>query len=148
MYEERALGEINDGLERALRTRPLPGSVTARLGFLLRAEKDSTKRLAGVLGVSQRTVQRWVTSGPGRRTPGAAQMRVIELLPEQQERLTALAVERDEAAVEVWKEEVWTAGKRVAADLSAREQRLRRVLNAGGRQAYGRGAFLHLYVTC
>jgi hypothetical protein len=72
------LGELNDGLERALRTRPLPGSITARLGFLLRAEKGSTKRLAGVLGVSQRTVQRWVTPGPGRRRPGATQMRVIE----------------------------------------------------------------------
>ncbi|HEY5836957.1 telomere-protecting terminal protein Tpg [Streptomyces sp.] len=72
------MGEINDGLERALRTRPLPGSLAARLGFLLRLEKGSTKRLAGVLGVSQRTVQRWVTSGPGRRPPGAAQLRVIE----------------------------------------------------------------------
>jgi hypothetical protein len=69
MWDTRGqdLGEINDGLEQALRTRPLPGSVTARLGFLLRAEKGSTKRLAGVLGVSQRTVQRWVTPGPGWR---------------------------------------------------------------------------------
>ena len=70
------MGEINDGLERALRTRPLPGSVTARLGFLLRAEKGSTRRLAVVLGVSQRTVQRWVTKKPGaRRPPGPAQIR-------------------------------------------------------------------------
>ena len=69
--EHRTLGEISDGLERALRTRPLPGSVNARLGFLLRLEKGSTRRLAEVLGVSQRTVQRWVTSGSGRRPPGA-----------------------------------------------------------------------------
>lgn len=54
------LGEINEGLERALRTRPLPVSVSARLSFLLRAKKGSTKRLAADLGVSQRTVQRWV----------------------------------------------------------------------------------------
>ena len=70
--------EINDGLERALRTRPLPGSATARLGFQLRVEKGSTKRLAGVQGVSQRTVQRWVTPGPGRRLPGPAQLQVSE----------------------------------------------------------------------
>lgn len=72
------MGEINDGLERALRTRPLPVSVGARLGFLLRAEKGSTKRLATVLGVAQRTVQQWVTSGPGRRQPGAVRAQVIE----------------------------------------------------------------------
>jgi hypothetical protein len=57
-----ALGETNDGLERALRIRPLPSSVSARLGFLLRLEKGSTKGLAGV---SQRTVERWMTSGSG-----------------------------------------------------------------------------------
>lgn len=95
-----ALGEINDGLGRALRTRPLPGSISARLGFLLRVEKGSTKRLARVLGVSQRTVQRWVTPGPGRRPPGAAQMRVIEDVvrarwqPRIRERLRVRAEER------------------------------------------------------
>jgi hypothetical protein len=73
-----ALGEINDGLERALPTRPLPGSPSARLGFLLRLEKGSTKSPAEVLEVSQRTVQRWGASGPGPRPPDAAQTRMIE----------------------------------------------------------------------
>lgn len=73
------MGEVDGGLERALRTRPLPVSVAARLSFLLRAEKGSTKRLAAVLEVSQRTVQRWVTAKPGaRRQPGPAHARLIE----------------------------------------------------------------------
>ncbi|MFI5534176.1 telomere-protecting terminal protein Tpg [Kitasatospora sp. NPDC051853] len=54
------MGEIDEGLERAERTRPIPQSVAARPRFLLKGHKGSTKRLATELGVSQRTVQRWL----------------------------------------------------------------------------------------
>ncbi|MGW0955650.1 telomere-protecting terminal protein Tpg [Streptomyces sp. NPDC002545] len=66
-------------MERALRTRPVPSSTEARLRFLLVAHQGSTRRVAAVLGVSQRTVQRWVTKKPGaRRPPGPLQDRAIE----------------------------------------------------------------------
>lgn len=72
------MGEIAQGLERALHTRPVPLSTSARLRFLL-TTYGSTRQVAAVLGVSQRTVQRWVTNKPGaRRPPGIAQARMIE----------------------------------------------------------------------
>lgn len=47
--------------------------------FLLAAHQGSTRQVAAVLEVSQRTVQRWVTKKPGaRRSPGPAQIQVIE----------------------------------------------------------------------
>ncbi|MEV5321722.1 helix-turn-helix domain-containing protein [Streptomyces sp. NPDC052687] len=73
------MGQIEQGLERALRTRSVPSSTEARLRFLLAAHRGSTRRVATVLGVSQRTVQRWVTKKPGaRRPPGPTQIRSIE----------------------------------------------------------------------
>ncbi|MFF2412657.1 telomere-protecting terminal protein Tpg [Streptomyces sp. NPDC058092] len=73
------VGQIEQGLERALRTRPVPSSTGARLRFLLMAHQGSTRRVAAVLGVSQRTVQRWATKKPGvRRPPGPLQVRAIE----------------------------------------------------------------------
>ncbi|MGW6966389.1 telomere-protecting terminal protein Tpg [Streptomyces zaomyceticus] len=73
------MGEIALGLERALLTRPVPSGTEARLRFLLRVHGGSTRAVAAVLGVSQRTVQRWVTKKPGaRRPPGPAQVAAIE----------------------------------------------------------------------
>ncbi|MEY9490974.1 transcriptional regulator with XRE-family HTH domain [Streptomyces calvus] len=73
------MGQIEQGLVRALRTRPVPSSTEARLRFLLAAHRGSTRRVATVLGVSQRTVQRWVTKRPGaRRPPGPTQIRAID----------------------------------------------------------------------
>ncbi|MFH8663119.1 telomere-protecting terminal protein Tpg [Streptomyces afghaniensis] len=73
------MGQIERGLERALRTRPIPSSAEARLRFLLTMHRGSTRRVATVLGVSQRTVQRWVTKKSGaRRPPGPLQVRAIE----------------------------------------------------------------------
>ncbi|MFE9769543.1 telomere-protecting terminal protein Tpg [Streptomyces sp. NPDC005808] len=44
-----------------------------------RAEKGSTKNVARLVGVSQRTVQRWVAGRPGiRRRPSAAHTRRID----------------------------------------------------------------------
>ncbi|MFE7529420.1 telomere-protecting terminal protein Tpg [Kitasatospora sp. NPDC057542] len=63
--------ELDEGLERAERTRPIPQSVQARMRFLLKGAKGSTKKLAQDLGVSQRTVQRWL-KGQGNPKPAAA----------------------------------------------------------------------------
>ncbi|MFF3068846.1 telomere-protecting terminal protein Tpg [Kitasatospora sp. NPDC057936] len=67
--------EIDEGLERAERTRPIPQSVQARMRFLLKGAKGSTKKLAQDLGVSQRTVQRWLK---GQGTPKPAAAKAIE----------------------------------------------------------------------
>ncbi|MDC0773919.1 telomere-protecting terminal protein Tpg [Streptomyces sp. HD] len=73
------MGGIAEGLERALLTRPVPTG-DAAVRFLLRAEQGSTKRVAALLGVSQRTVQRWITARPGmRRRPSAAHAGLIDM---------------------------------------------------------------------
>lgn len=72
------MGEIAQGLERAAHPARSPDTET-RLRFLLAAHQGSTRQVAAVLEVSQRTVQRWVTKKPGaRRSPGPAQIQVIE----------------------------------------------------------------------
>ncbi|MFE9594667.1 telomere-protecting terminal protein Tpg [Streptomyces sp. NPDC006294] len=72
------VGEIGHGIERALLTRPVPTGASA-LRFLMRAEKGSTKHVARLVGVSQRTVQRWITDRPEmRRRPSAAHMERID----------------------------------------------------------------------
>lgn len=63
------MGHIEQGLEQALRTQPAPLSTDARLRFLLATHRYSTQKVATVLSVSQRTVQRWVTKKPGARRP-------------------------------------------------------------------------------
>ncbi|MBX7466521.1 helix-turn-helix domain-containing protein [Streptomyces sp. MAG02] len=97
---EADVGQIEKGLERALRTRPVPASTEARLRFLLASHGGSTRRVAAVLGVSQRTVQRWVTKKPGaRRPPGPAHVRAIEeaILARWQPRVRARRRARAEA---------------------------------------------------
>ncbi|MFJ7272759.1 telomere-protecting terminal protein Tpg [Streptomyces sp. NPDC099050] len=67
---------IGDGLERLLYTRPLPVTTADQLKALLRWERGSTRQVAAVLGVSQRTVQRWVardSGSRGRPNPGHEQ---------------------------------------------------------------------------
>lgn len=72
------MGEIVKGLERALLTRPVP-TKDAAVRFLLKAEKGSTKNVSVLLGISQRTVQRWVTTRPGvRRRPSAVHAGLID----------------------------------------------------------------------
>ncbi|MFD8486520.1 MULTISPECIES: telomere-protecting terminal protein Tpg [Streptomyces] len=71
-----------------------------RLRFLLAAHRGSTRQVAAVLGVSQRTVQRWVTKKPGaRRPPGPAHVRAIEeaVLARWQPRVRARRRARAEA---------------------------------------------------
>jgi transcriptional regulator with XRE-family HTH domain len=57
------VGEIDDALARAAAnnvTRPIPKSAQAQMRFLLKAEKGSTRALAARLGVTQRTVERYL----------------------------------------------------------------------------------------
>ncbi|MET9324487.1 XRE family transcriptional regulator [Streptomyces sp. NPDC003038] len=57
------MGIIGDSLERAAReadTRPIPRSAGARVRYLVRQHKGATRAVAGLLGVSQRTVERYV----------------------------------------------------------------------------------------
>lgn len=57
------MGEIEDSLARAsanTATRPIPKSAQAQMRFLLKTEKGSTRALAARLGVTQRTVERYL----------------------------------------------------------------------------------------
>ncbi|GAA3141921.1 hypothetical protein GCM10017687_68440 [Streptomyces echinatus] len=73
------MGQIQQGLERALHTRPIPSSTEARLRFLLARNRGSTRKVATMLGVSQRTVQRWVSKrAEARRPPDPLQVRAID----------------------------------------------------------------------
>ena len=57
------MGEIEDALKRAAAntaTRPIPKSAQAQMRFLLKTEKGSTRALAARLGVTQRTVERYL----------------------------------------------------------------------------------------
>ncbi|MER7765078.1 helix-turn-helix transcriptional regulator [Streptomyces sp. NPDC097619] len=54
---------IGDSLDKATEanfTRPIPKSPQARMKFLLKTEKNSTKAVAERLGISQRTVERYL----------------------------------------------------------------------------------------
>lgn len=58
------MGDIDDALERAdteAFTRQPPKTPLARMRALLRAERGSTRAVAARLGISQRTVERYLT---------------------------------------------------------------------------------------
>ncbi|AXE27954.1 terminal protein (plasmid) [Streptomyces globosus] len=62
--EARTRSKLMEGLaraERALFTRPAPKSPRAQMKFLRTREKGSTKSLAERLGVSRKTVQRYLS---------------------------------------------------------------------------------------
>ncbi|MFB8127512.1 telomere-protecting terminal protein Tpg [Streptomyces bacillaris] len=73
----RTRAKILDGLaraERALFTRPAPKSARAQMKFLRTREKGSTKSLAAHLGVSRKTVQRYLSGAstkPNKRLQAA-----------------------------------------------------------------------------
>ncbi|MBG0857776.1 XRE family transcriptional regulator [Streptomyces spinoverrucosus] len=59
-------------------SRPVPTG-DAAVRFLLRTEKGSTKKVAVLLGISQRTVQRWTTTRSGmRRQPSPVHAGMID----------------------------------------------------------------------
>ncbi|MFF9087407.1 telomere-protecting terminal protein Tpg [Streptomyces sp. NPDC014991] len=54
---------VGEGLDKAVQgtfTRPIPKSAGARMRYLVRAHQRSTRRVAELLGISQRTVERYV----------------------------------------------------------------------------------------
>ncbi|MFF3177978.1 telomere-protecting terminal protein Tpg [Streptomyces sp. NPDC057900] len=73
----RTRAKILDGLaraERALFTRPAPKSARAQMKFLRTRERGSTKSLAERLGVSRKTVQRYLSGAstkPNKRLQAA-----------------------------------------------------------------------------
>jgi transcriptional regulator with XRE-family HTH domain len=57
------VGVIGDSLEKATQhvtTRPMPKSAGARMRFLVKRAKGSTRAIAQRLGISQRTVERYI----------------------------------------------------------------------------------------
>jgi transcriptional regulator with XRE-family HTH domain len=57
------MGILEDGLERASEntaTRPIPKSAPAQMRFLVKQHSGSTRTVAQLLGVSQRTVERYL----------------------------------------------------------------------------------------
>lgn len=83
------MGEIETGLEQALRTRDIPVTHAARVRFLLKTAKGSTKALAARLGVSQRTVQRWLKGERRQPRPSVAARIEAELRRSWQPRVRA-----------------------------------------------------------
>ncbi|RKN44993.1 telomere-protecting terminal protein Tpg [Streptomyces hoynatensis] len=91
------MGEIQDGIEEALQatqTRPLPRSAQARVRVLLRAERGDTGAVARRLGVSRRTVQRYLTGQIRRPGPRVAAALEREARRSWQPGLRARAIRR------------------------------------------------------
>jgi transcriptional regulator with XRE-family HTH domain len=91
------VGKVGDGLEAAERnvlTRPIPRSAGARMRFLVRQAKGSTRIVAQRLGVSQRTVQRYM-AGQRKHPPKAlAEALEREVRKDWQPRVRRLAEKR------------------------------------------------------
>ncbi|MGK5534254.1 telomere-protecting terminal protein Tpg [Streptomyces sp. URMC 129] len=69
------MGEVADSIDAALAaafTRPVPVGPRARMRFLVRAEKGSTRAVAARLGISPRTVQRYLAGQIRTPTPRLA----------------------------------------------------------------------------
>ncbi|MFI0898339.1 telomere-protecting terminal protein Tpg [Streptomyces sp. NPDC020983] len=84
------MGEIQDALQRAAAntaTRPLPKSAQARMRFLVKAEKGSTRAAAARLGVTQRTVERYLKGTLRRPRPELAARLEREVRKEWQPRV-------------------------------------------------------------
>ncbi|WYB39857.1 transposase [Streptomyces sp. GD-15H] len=77
------MGQIEQGLEHALRTRPVPSSSEARLRFLLATHQGSTRRVAAVLGAPHWKLRTrpGLLQLPG--TPCVCQARRIQHLTEE-----------------------------------------------------------------
>lgn len=54
------MGKILDAFNRKVFTRDIPKTAQGRFSFLMKKEKGNTKAIADRLGVTQRTVQRWI----------------------------------------------------------------------------------------
>ncbi|MFF5448486.1 telomere-protecting terminal protein Tpg [Streptomyces sp. NPDC012888] len=90
--------EISDGLSRADEqnfTRPIPKSAGARMRFLVKQLK-STKAVARLLGISQRTVERYVKDQIRQPKPALAERMAAEVRKRWQPLVRKRA--RDQAA--------------------------------------------------
>jgi hypothetical protein len=66
---------VRDGLAKAVQgafTRPVPKSAGAQMRYLVRQHQHSTRRVAELLGISQRTVERYVKNQLKRPRPELA----------------------------------------------------------------------------
>ncbi|MGW1598794.1 telomere-protecting terminal protein Tpg [Streptomyces sp. NPDC002343] len=93
----RTRAKILDGLaraERALFTRPAPKSARAQMKFLHTREKGSTKSLAERLGVSRKTVQRYLSGASTKPTKRLQAALVQETESEWQPQVRAQARQR------------------------------------------------------
>ncbi|MFI2292874.1 telomere-protecting terminal protein Tpg [Streptomyces niveus] len=93
----RTRAKLMDGLaraERALFTRPAPKSARAQMKFLRTREKGSTKSLAERLGVSRKTVQRYLSGASAKPNKRLRQALVKETESEWQPQVRAQARQR------------------------------------------------------
>jgi transcriptional regulator with XRE-family HTH domain len=95
------VGEIEQAIEAALQAtanRPVPKSPAAQMRALHRAERGSTKQTAARLGVSPRTVQRYLTGQIKRPTPRLAAALEAEVRKSWQPRLRQRAMKQAAAS--------------------------------------------------
>jgi transcriptional regulator with XRE-family HTH domain len=93
----RTRSKIMDGLaraERALFTRPAPKSPQAQMKFLRKREKGSTKSLAERLGVSRKTVQRYLSGASSKPRKRLQEALAQETESEWQPQIRAQARQR------------------------------------------------------
>ncbi|MET9801938.1 helix-turn-helix transcriptional regulator [Streptomyces sp. NPDC006368] len=90
------MGILGESLDRAAEhtfTRPIPKSAGAQVRFLVKSEKGSTRAVARRLGVSQRTVERYVTGRIRTPRPELAARLVAEVRKSWQPRVRRRARE-------------------------------------------------------
>ncbi|GHF74229.1 hypothetical protein GCM10010218_64200 [Streptomyces mashuensis] len=88
------MGTIGEGLDRAVAqaaTRPIPKSAGARMRFLVRQHGGSTRAVAGLLGITQRTVERYVRDQLRTPRPDLAERLAAEVRRRWQPRVQARA---------------------------------------------------------
>ncbi|MFJ6838703.1 telomere-protecting terminal protein Tpg [Streptomyces sp. NPDC091209] len=85
---------VAEELERAVQgafTRPLPKSAGAQMRYLVRQHQRSTRQVAELLGISQRTVERYVNNQIKRPRPQLADRLGAEVLARWQPQIRARA---------------------------------------------------------
>ncbi|MDX3853205.1 telomere-protecting terminal protein Tpg [Streptomyces sp. AK02-01A] len=95
------MGILGDSLDKAevnTFTRPIPQSAQARMRFLVKHERGSTKAVARRLGVSQRTVERYLKGQLKRPRRDLAARMVTEVRRDWQPRVRERAKKRAASA--------------------------------------------------
>ncbi|WEV29542.1 XRE family transcriptional regulator [Streptomyces sp. 71268] len=88
---------IGEGLDAALRgafTRPIPKSASAQMRYLVKQHKGSTAQVALLLGISQRTVERYVKDQIKRPRPALAQALADQVRKRWQPQIRQQAIKR------------------------------------------------------